>query len=101
MPIIFVSRGHASSSILIAVCDHYAKAGLRALHLCILLQKTCILKLRVTIAELMLLLKLLVPLNTVNFYAQVISIFFVLNDRRDLVVLVLTGTKVILSVAER
>lgn len=101
MPIIFVSRRHASASIPIAVCYHHAKAGFRALHLCILLQKTSILNLRVTIAELVLLLRLLVLLTTVTTFAKVISIFFVLNDRLDLVVLVLTVTRVILSVAER
>lgn len=101
MPIIFVSRGHASASIPIAVCDHHAKAGFSALHLCILLQKTSILNFRVTIAELVLLLRLLVLLTTVTTFAKVISIFFILNDRLDLVVLVLTVTRVILSVAER
>ena len=92
----------AVSMVAVAISDHHTKARFRALHLRILLKQASVLNLRVTVTELVLLFRFLVPVTSIATITMVIiGILFIFNHRLNFVILKLAIPRIVLGVAER
>ena len=83
------------------VSYNHVKAGVCALHLGILLQKSSILHLWVAVSKLVLNLRLLMAVTSPALCQRILGVFLILNHRVHLIIFELAVTRVVLRIRQR